>query len=121
VNLGDLLYLNVRNGSRKVMPVSMAKGIQGSTSRGVYGKNLEQLCCWWHMTLIPTLWRKRQVDLQVQDQPGLQSEFQDRQGYTEKPCLIKTQQATKRAAATTTINKTPKIKQNKTGRGGARL
>jgi hypothetical protein len=26
------------------------------------------------------------------DQPGLQSEFQDSQGYTEKPCLGKTKQ-----------------------------
>jgi hypothetical protein len=25
----------------------------------------------------------------VQGQPGLQSEFQDNQGYTEKPCLDK--------------------------------
>ena len=25
--------------------------------------------------------------LSGQGQPGLQSEFQDRQGYTEKPCL----------------------------------
>ena len=25
-------------------------------------------------------------------QPGLQSEFQDSQGYTEKPCLEKTKQ-----------------------------
>jgi hypothetical protein len=25
--------------------------------------------------------------LWVRDQPGLQSEFQDSQGYTEKPCL----------------------------------
>jgi hypothetical protein len=29
------------------------------------------------------------VDFWVQDQPGLQSEFQDSQGYTEKPCLEK--------------------------------
>jgi hypothetical protein len=29
------------------------------------------------------------VDLKVQGQPGLQSEFQDSQGYTEKPCLKK--------------------------------
>ena len=28
----------------------------------------------------------------VQGQPGLQSEFQDSQGYTEKPCLKKTKQ-----------------------------
>jgi hypothetical protein len=29
------------------------------------------------------------VDFRVQGQPGLQSEFQDSQGYTEKPCLEK--------------------------------
>jgi hypothetical protein len=29
------------------------------------------------------------VDFRVRGQPGLQSEFQDRQGYTEKPCLKK--------------------------------
>jgi hypothetical protein len=28
------------------------------------------------------------VDFWVRDQPDLQSEFQDSQGYTEKPCLI---------------------------------
>jgi hypothetical protein len=32
---------------------------------------------------------QRQVDFWVQGQPGLQSEFQDSQGYTEKPCLGK--------------------------------
>ena len=30
-----------------------------------------------------------QADFWVRDQPGLQSEFQDSQGYTEKPCLEK--------------------------------
>ena len=34
--------------------------------------------------------RQRQVDFWVPGQPGLQSEFQDSQGYTEKPCLRKT-------------------------------
>jgi hypothetical protein len=29
------------------------------------------------------------VDFWVQGQPGLQSEFQDSQGYTEKPCFEK--------------------------------
>jgi hypothetical protein len=29
------------------------------------------------------------VDFWVRGQPGLQSEFQDSQGYTEKPCLEK--------------------------------
>jgi hypothetical protein len=39
------------------------------------------------MPLIPALGRQRQVDFWVRGQPGLQSEFQDSQGYTEKPCL----------------------------------
>ena len=43
----------------------------------------------WHALLIPALERQRQVDLWVQDQPDLQSELQDSQGYTEKPCLEK--------------------------------
>jgi hypothetical protein len=41
------------------------------------------------MPLIPALGRQRQADFRVQGQPGLQSEFQDSQGYTEKPCLEK--------------------------------
>jgi hypothetical protein len=32
---------------------------------------------------------ERQADFWVQGQPILQSEFQDSQGYTEKPCLKK--------------------------------
>ena len=34
-------------------------------------------------------WRQRQVNFWVRGQPGLQSKFQDGQGYTEKPCLKK--------------------------------
>jgi hypothetical protein len=44
---------------------------------------------WWCMPLIPELGRQRQVDFWVRGQPGLQSEFQDSQGYTEKTCLKK--------------------------------
>jgi hypothetical protein len=44
---------------------------------------------WWHMPLIPALGRQRQADFWVRGQPGLQSELQDSQGYTEKPCLKK--------------------------------
>ena len=36
---------------------------------------------------LPALWRPRQVDFSFQGQPGLQSEFQDSHGYTEKPRL----------------------------------
>jgi hypothetical protein len=39
---------------------------------------------WWHKPLIPALGRQRQED---RGQTGLQSEFQDSQSYTEKPCL----------------------------------
>jgi hypothetical protein len=44
---------------------------------------------WWRRPLIPALGRQRQVDFWVWGQPSLQSEFQDSQGYTEKPCLKK--------------------------------
>jgi hypothetical protein len=37
-------------------------------------------------------WEQRQTDFRVQGLPGLQSEFQDSQCYTEKPCLQKTKQ-----------------------------
>jgi hypothetical protein len=37
----------------------------------------------------PTLGRQRQADFWVWGQPGLQSEFQDSQGYTEKPFFKK--------------------------------
>ena len=42
---------------------------------------------WWCMSLIPALGRQRQADFW--GQPGLQTEFQDIQGYTEKPSLKK--------------------------------
>jgi hypothetical protein len=44
---------------------------------------------WWCTPLIPALGRQRQADFWVQGQPGLQSEFQDSQDCTEKPCLKK--------------------------------
>jgi hypothetical protein len=39
------------------------------------------------MPLIPAIGRQRQTKFSVQGQPVIQSEFQDIQGYTEKPCL----------------------------------
>ena len=63
------------------------------------------------LTFIPSTWSvgKRQTDLWVHDQPGLQSEFQDSQGYTEKPCLEKpkSNQLTKH----TTKKQTQKLQQ----------
>jgi hypothetical protein len=50
---------------------------------------------WWHTPLIPALGRQRQVDFWDWGQPGLQSEFQDSQSYTEKPCLEKPTTTTK--------------------------
>jgi hypothetical protein len=38
---------------------------------------------WLRTPLIPALGRQRQVDFWVRGQPGLQSEFQDSQGYRE--------------------------------------
>jgi hypothetical protein len=45
---------------------------------------------WWCTPLVPAVGRQRQADFGVPGQPGLQSEFQDSQDYTEKPCLEKT-------------------------------
>jgi hypothetical protein len=50
---------------------------------------------WWCTPLIPALRRQRQADFCVRGQPGLQSEFQDSQVYTEKPCLRKTNKQNK--------------------------
>jgi hypothetical protein len=44
---------------------------------------------WWHTSLVPALRRQKQADFLVRGQPGLQSEFQDSQSYTEKPHLKK--------------------------------
>ena len=44
---------------------------------------------WWQMSLILALGRQKQVDFWVWGQPGIQSEFQDSQDYTEKPYLKK--------------------------------
>ena len=41
----------------------------------------------WPMPLIPVLGRQRQEEFWVGDQLGLQSKFQDSQGYIEKPYL----------------------------------
>jgi hypothetical protein len=55
----------------------------------VRNKKCELAGQWWSTPLIPALGRQRQADFCVRGQPGLQSEFQDSQDYTEKPCLEK--------------------------------
>jgi hypothetical protein len=59
------------------------------------------------VTLIPALGRQRQADFSVRGQPGLQSEFQDSQAYTEKPCLEKNKKQKKQ-------QQQKKTNQNKT-------
>jgi hypothetical protein len=65
---------------------------------------------WWLVPLIPALRRQRQVDFWVWGQPGLQTEFQDSQGYTalkeKKPFLLLTlapRQATETTLQCTTL------------------
>jgi hypothetical protein len=60
-----------------------------------YCRKAERSRAWWRTPLIPALGRQRQVDFCVRGQPGLQSKFQDSQGYTEKPCLEKQKQKQK--------------------------
>jgi hypothetical protein len=55
-------------------------------------KKVNESRVWWRTPLIPALRRQRQADFWVWGQPGLQSEFQDSQGYKEKPCLEKQKQ-----------------------------
>jgi hypothetical protein len=65
------------------------------------------------MPLISALGRQRQADFWVRGQPGLQSEFQDNQGYTEKPCLEKTKQTNKKPTNQTNKLKTKKQQQKR--------
>jgi hypothetical protein len=63
----------------------------GPWKRNVSSLQEQPMCrAWWRMPLIPALGRQRQANFWVRGQPGLQSEFQDTQSYTEKPCLKKT-------------------------------
>jgi hypothetical protein len=50
-------------------------------------RTVEKSWTWQCTPLVPEHTRQRQAGLCVQGQPGLQSEVQDSQGYTEKPCL----------------------------------
>ena len=61
---------------------------KGNKRRRLNKNNIESRA-WWGTPLVPALGRQRQADFWVPGQPGLQSEFQDSQGYTEKPCLEK--------------------------------
>jgi hypothetical protein len=57
----------------------------------------------------PSTLRQRQADFCIQGQPGLQSEFQDSQSYTEKPCLQKKKKTKNKKQKT----KNKKQKKNK--------
>jgi hypothetical protein len=58
-------------------------------------------------TFSPSTWEAKAGRFLSSSQPGLQSEFQDSQGYTEKPSLEKTKQNK------TKQNKTKQNKQKK--------
>jgi hypothetical protein len=65
---------------------------------------------WWRTPLIPALGRQRQADF-------LQSEFQDSQGYTEKPCFEKQKTKKKKKNHTHTHTHTQtKTKNNQTNK-----
>jgi hypothetical protein len=52
-------------------------------------------CSWmvvWYITSVSALRRQKPINLQVRGQPGLQIEYRDSQGYTEKPSLRKTKE-----------------------------
>jgi hypothetical protein len=66
---------------------------------------------WWCTPLIPALGRQRQADFRVQGQPDLQSEFQDSQGYREKPCLEKQNKNKKQNKKTTPKTKNHEVVQ----------
>jgi hypothetical protein len=73
----------------------------------------QKLCntsAWWHMPLILALGRQRQADFWVRGQPGLQSEFQDNQSYTEKPCLRKQNKTKQNKTKQKTNKQTKKYK-----------
>ena len=53
------------------------------------------------------------MDFWVQGQPGLQSEFKDSQGYTEKPCLEKKTKNKKQKKKTKKPKTEKKKKQKK--------
>ena len=57
----------------------------------VYSSWREHCQLWWENFIktmyIPALGKQKQADFWVRGQSGLQSELQDSQGYTEKPCL----------------------------------
>jgi hypothetical protein len=63
---------------------------------------------WWHTPLIPALGRERQANFWVRGQPGLQSEFQDSQDYTEKSCLKKPNQKRKKKKKDLFLSTSPK-------------
>jgi hypothetical protein len=87
------VIFNSQRGPGPNVPLSSITCILGTAGMWLHAKHpfkTEKLArWWWRMTLIPALGGQRQVDFWVRGQPCLQSEFQDIQGYTKKPCLEK--------------------------------
>ena len=69
--------------------------------------------------MIPALGRQRQADFWVPGQPGLQSEFQDSEDYTEKACLktLEKKKEKKRKEKKRKEKKRKEKKKEKSGKG----
>ena len=91
LKVGSILMACASSPSSSHGPFARASLITDPSSQAALGllKSAIHTGQWWHLPLIPVLGRQRQEDFWVRGQPGLQSEFQDSQGYTEKPCLKK--------------------------------
>jgi hypothetical protein len=76
------LWPLISNGSRTLLPEYQPCNL--TTMNTAYSKHSNGQA-WWRTPSIPALRRQGQADFWVQVQPGLQSEFQDSQRYTEKP------------------------------------
>jgi hypothetical protein len=79
-----ILWLTLR-GDRWVFTIHLHSSALAQQSSFIQKVFKAGIVAWWCTPLIPALGRQRQrqADFWVRGQPGLQSEFQDSQGYRE--------------------------------------
>jgi hypothetical protein len=66
---------------------------------------------------MPALGRQRQANFWAWGQPGLQSEFQDSQSYSEKACCLEKQKTKQKTKNKTKQNKKRNGQQSASGQG----